>query len=80
MEGRPFIAATIADAATLKALDRYRDIQARLADPRKTKEAEAEKLFSRRQGGGADHLLDSLDRARQHAHGGGVRLEAVDRG
>jgi hypothetical protein len=45
VDGRPFIAATIADPATLKALDRYRDIQARLADPRKTREAEAEKLF-----------------------------------
>jgi hypothetical protein len=45
VEGRPFIAATISDAATLRALDRYRDIQARLADPRKTGEADAEKLF-----------------------------------
>jgi hypothetical protein len=45
VEGRPFIAATIADAATLKSLDRYRDIQARLSDPRKTSQAEAEKLF-----------------------------------
>jgi zinc carboxypeptidase len=44
-EGRPFIAATIADAATLKNLDRYREIQQRLADPRKTTQAEAEKLI-----------------------------------
>src|ERR1051325_12195855 len=35
-EGRPFIAATIADPATLKNLDRYIEIQRRLADPRKT--------------------------------------------
>ena len=45
-DGRPFIAATIADAATLKNLDRYRDIQQRLADPRKTTAGEAEKLIA----------------------------------
>ena len=44
-EGRPFVAATIADAATLKNLDHYRQIQQRLADPRKTSPAEAEKLI-----------------------------------
>jgi hypothetical protein len=33
-EGRPFIAATIAAPETLRNLDRYREIQARLADPR----------------------------------------------
>jgi hypothetical protein len=44
-DGRPFIAVTIADAATLKNLDRYREIQQRLADPRKTTPAEAEKLI-----------------------------------
>ena len=44
-DGRPFIAATIADAATLKNLDHYRDIQQRLADPRKTSPADAEKLI-----------------------------------
>jgi hypothetical protein len=46
-EGRPFIAATIADPDTLRHLDRYIDIQARLADPRKTTEAEAENLVAR---------------------------------
>jgi hypothetical protein len=44
-EGRPFIAATIADPETLKHLDRYIAIQQKLADPRKTPQAEAEKLF-----------------------------------
>jgi hypothetical protein len=44
-DGRPFIAATIADAATLKNLDHYRQIQERLADPRKTSAAEAERLI-----------------------------------
>jgi hypothetical protein len=40
-EGRPFIAAWISSAETLKDLDKYREIQARLADPRKTTGAEA---------------------------------------
>jgi len=44
-EGRPFIAATIADADTLRHLDHYIEIQQKLADPRKTPPAEAEKLF-----------------------------------
>ena len=44
-EGRPFIAATMAEAATLKNLDRYRDIQQRLADPRKTTPAQADELI-----------------------------------
>jgi len=43
-EGRPFIAATIASPETLRRLDRYRDIQRRLADPRLTSESEAGKL------------------------------------
>jgi hypothetical protein len=44
-DGRPFIAATITDAATLKNLDHYREIQERLADPRKTSPADVEKLI-----------------------------------
>jgi hypothetical protein len=44
-DNRPFIAATIADPDTLRHLDRYIAIQQRLADPRKTTQAEAEKLF-----------------------------------
>ena len=43
-EGRPFIAATIADPETLRHLGRYIAIQQQLADPRKTSPAEAEKL------------------------------------
>jgi hypothetical protein len=43
-EGRPFIAATIAAPGTLQHLDRYREIQRRLADPRLTSENDAEKL------------------------------------
>ena len=43
-EGRPFIAATIAAPETLRHLDRYLEIQRRLADPRLTSESEAEKL------------------------------------
>jgi Zinc carboxypeptidase len=43
-EGRPFIAATIAAPETLRNLERYREIQARLADPRTTTSAQAEAL------------------------------------
>jgi hypothetical protein len=46
VEGRPFIAATIAEPETLRHLDRYRDIQRRLADPRITMEAEAAPLIA----------------------------------
>src|SRR5882762_6299468 len=46
VEGRPFIAATISSAATLRNLDRYQAIQAKLADPRKTPQDEAEKFFA----------------------------------
>ena len=45
-EGRPFIAATIAAPDTLQHLDRYREIQRRLADPRLTSAADAEKLVA----------------------------------
>jgi hypothetical protein len=45
-EGRPFIAATIAAPDTLRNLDRYREIQRRLADPRLTPEAEADPLIA----------------------------------
>ncbi|HXB69404.1 MAG TPA: M14 metallopeptidase family protein [Candidatus Acidoferrales bacterium] len=44
-DNRPFIAATIADRETLRHLDRYLAIQQKLADPRQTSRAEAEKLF-----------------------------------
>ena len=43
-EGRPFIAATIAAPETLQHLERYREIQRRLADPRLTSESDAQKL------------------------------------
>ena len=43
-EGRPFIAATISSAATLRDLDHYRDIQGRLSDPRRTSSSEAARL------------------------------------
>ena len=43
-EGRPMIVAFVSDAANLAALDKYQNIQARLADPRKTPEAEAGQL------------------------------------
>ena len=45
VDGKPMIAAFIADASTIRSLDRYREIQARLADPRRTPEAEAQRLI-----------------------------------
>ena len=78
-EGREYIAAVIASSDTIKKLDHYRDIQARLADPRKTTPAEAEKLIARRQDGGADHLLDS-SRRWPPPHRGRVCIPAADRG
>ena len=45
-EGRPFIAAIIAQPETLRHLDRYQEIQRRLADPRQTSPAQAEPLFA----------------------------------
>jgi hypothetical protein len=44
-ENRPMIAAVIADPETLANLDRYREIQRRLADSRITTPVEAEPLF-----------------------------------
>jgi len=44
-EGRPMIVATIASPETLRNLDRYREIQRRLADPRITSRTQAEPLF-----------------------------------
>jgi hypothetical protein len=44
-EGRPMIVATIAAPETLRKLDRYREIQRRLADPRITSPAQAEAMF-----------------------------------
>lgn len=45
VEGRPMIAATISSADNIKQLSRYREIQHKLADPRTTTAAEAEKLI-----------------------------------
>jgi hypothetical protein len=45
-EGRPFIAATISSAITLRNLDHYREIQAKLADPRRTTIEESAKLIT----------------------------------
>ena len=47
VEGRPFIAATIASADTLKNLDRYREIQQRLADPRTISPEQARDLIAK---------------------------------
>jgi hypothetical protein len=44
VEGRPQIAAVISSSANIKNLEHYREIQMKLADPRKTNAAEAAKL------------------------------------
>jgi Zinc carboxypeptidase len=43
-DGRPFLLATIADPATLRNLDHYREIQEQLVDPRRTTPEQAEVL------------------------------------
>jgi len=45
VEGRPQIAVAISSAANIKNLEHYRDIQMRLADPRKTAPSAATRLF-----------------------------------
>lgn len=45
-EGRPMIAAWISAPETIRSLDRFQEIQKRLADPRRTPEPEAEKLIA----------------------------------
>ena len=44
-EGRDIVILAIADEATIKQLDTYKDMLAKLADPRKTTEEEAQKLI-----------------------------------
>jgi hypothetical protein len=46
-EGRDWIVAAIADEATIRNLGRYKEITAKLADPRKIAEAEAKTLIKR---------------------------------
>ena len=45
-EGRPMIVAAIADSATIAQLDRYRDITAALADPRRLSADSAQRLVA----------------------------------
>ncbi|HYL73373.1 MAG TPA: M14 family zinc carboxypeptidase [Bryobacteraceae bacterium] len=44
-EGRETLMVAVSDEANIKKLDRYREINARLADPRKTSDAEAKQLI-----------------------------------
>ena len=48
VEGRPQIAVAISSAANIKNLDHYRDIQLRLADPRKTHAGRKRRACSRK--------------------------------
>ena len=57
-EGRAMVALAIADEATIKSLDKYKQITAQLTDPRKLTDAQAKQLIADRQ---ADLLRD-----RQH--------------
>ena len=45
-EGRDMVALAIADEATIKQLDKYKQITAKLTDPRKLQEAEAKQLIA----------------------------------
>jgi hypothetical protein len=45
-EGREILLVAVSDEANLAQLDHYKDLTARLADPRKTSQAEADKLTS----------------------------------
>ena len=44
-EGRPMVALAIADEATIKSLDKYKQITAQLTDPRKLTDAQARQLI-----------------------------------
>jgi hypothetical protein len=45
-EGRDMVAAAVADEATIRQLDKYRQITAQLTDPRKLTEAQAKRLIA----------------------------------
>src|ERR1700678_840291 len=45
-EGRDIVVLAIADEQTIKDLDKYKDMLAKLGDPRKTTEAEAQQLIN----------------------------------
>ena len=70
-EGRDMVALAIADEATIKQLDKYKQITAKLTDPRKLQEAEAKTAHRHRQ---ADLLRD-----RQHPHAGDRQPRDADR-
>ena len=70
-EGRDMVALAIADEATIKQLDKYKEITAKLTDPRKLQEAEAKTADRDRQ---ADLLRD-----RQHPHAGDRQPRDADR-
>jgi len=44
-EGRETLLVAVSEEANLRKLDRYREINAKLADPRKTPDSEAKKLI-----------------------------------
>ena len=70
-EGRDMVALAIADEATIKQLDKYKQITARLTDPRKLSGGGSEAADRHRQ---ADLLRD-----RQHPHAGDRQPRDADR-
>ena len=77
-EGRPYIALFISSPANLAKLDHYRQMNARLADPRGLTEAEAKTLVA--EGKAVDHpvVRAALERGGGRADGRGVRLRQPD--
>ena len=61
-EGREMVVVAIADEATIAALDRYREITARLSDPRRVGEAEARSPDRRGQADLLGHRRHALAR------------------
>ena len=73
-EGRPYIALFISSPANLAKLDHYKQMNARLADPRGLSEADAKKLVADAQGGHHPVVRAALERSGGGADGRGVRL------
>ena len=77
-EGRPYIALFISSPANLAKLDHYKQINARLADPRGLSEAEAQKARRGGQGGHHPVVRAAFERSGRVADGRGVRLRQPD--
>ena len=74
----PYIALFISSPANLAKLDHYKQLNARLADPRGMTEAEAKNARRRGQGGHHPVVRAALERSGGGADGGRVRLRQPD--